>query len=206
MMKTQIAELDGQSTLQVEGRVARAAGMQTLEQAGNYAVALYRLAFIVTGDRGRSLDATLEALESHDGASSSSPSSMPARLRRTVIAKALAGISGDLAASARRTASQNAEKTALPSHPWVLAADTTRVQIESALLAIDAFPRGALLLTVFEGVSVEDAAVLLNGDRDLVRKAQFIGLRQLTRNLAKIQGWTPAALRSSEPMREMQHA
>src|SRR5580700_11051377 len=36
MMKTQIAELDGQSTLQVEGRVARAAGMQTLEQAGNY--------------------------------------------------------------------------------------------------------------------------------------------------------------------------
>jgi hypothetical protein len=35
---------------------------------------------------------------------------------------------------------------------------------------------------------VDDAAVLLDEDHDLVRKGQVIGLRELTRNLARMQG------------------
>jgi len=55
------------------------------------------------------------------------------------------------------------------------------------------FPRCAILLSVFERVSIEDAAVLLDVDRELFRKAQAIGLQELTRNLAGIQEWTPSA-------------
>ena len=52
----------------------------------------------------------------------------------------------------------------------------------------------ALLLSVFEGVPIEDAAVLLDADPALVKKARTIGLGELTRNLARMQGWvsTPA--------------
>jgi DNA-directed RNA polymerase specialized sigma24 family protein len=156
--------------------------MQTLEQANNYAAALYGLAFLLTGDRERSMAVTLEVLDSHE----------PAWLRRVVIANALAGIREELVASARRTALQSTEKIALPSRNWILDSNTTRVQIERALLAIDVFPRCAILLTLFEGISVGDAALLLDCHLDLVRKAQIIGLREMTRNLARMQGWIPA--------------
>jgi hypothetical protein len=108
-----------------------------------------------------------------------------------VIGRALAAIRDDLAASARRTAAIRAEKGALPPRSWALG-NTTRGQLERALLAIDVFPRCALLLLVFEGVPLEDAAILLDGDRELVRHAQATGLRELTRNLARMQGWASA--------------
>ncbi len=72
--------------------------------------------------------------------------------------------------------------------------------------AIDVFPRCALLLSIFEGMSLEDVATLLNGERDLVRKAQLIGLRELTRNLARKRGWTSTAPKSYVVTSEMQHA
>lgn len=163
--------------------------MQTLEleQANNHAADLYRLAFLLTGDRTWSLDVTLEALDSHDDAESFFSSWMLSWSRRLVIAKALAGIRDDLASSARRTASRRAEKITLPSRNWILDPNTTRVQIENALIAVDVFPRCVLLLTLFEKVSVEDAAILLDEGRDTVRKAQVIALRELTRNLARMQ-------------------
>ncbi len=158
--------------------------MPTLERANDPRAALYWLAFLLTGDRARSLDVTLEALDSHDGANSFFSRWMLAWSRRVVIAKALACIRDEIAVSARRTVSRRAEKIPVPSRNWVLDPDTTRVQIEAAMLAVDVFPRCALLLTLFERVSVEDAAVLLDEEKDLVRKAQVIGLRELTRNLA----------------------
>ena len=84
------------------------------------------------------------------------------------------------------------EAYALPPGSWSLAANTTKLRLEDALLAIDVFPRCALLLMVFERVWLEDAATLLNSDPDLVRKAKSIGLRALTHNLARKQGWTSA--------------
>ena len=180
--------------------------MQTLEQAGKRVADLYWLAFLLTGHRGLSIDVTLEAVAFPDEANSFFSAWMLAWSRRVFIAKALAAIRDELAASARRTASKRLEKAALPPRNWTLDRDTTKAQLERALLAIDAFPRCALLLSVFEGLSLEDVALLLDGERDLVRKARMIGLRELTRNLARIQSWTSTATRSAVVMSEMQHA
>jgi hypothetical protein len=165
----------------------RAPETQPLERAGHYAASLYQLAFLLTGDRAWSLDVTLEALDSRNGANSFFSNWMLAWSRRLVIAKALAGIRDDLVASARRTASQRIDRIVPPSRNWALDPETTVVQIERALLAIDVFPRCALLLTLFEEVSLEDTAVLLDEDCALIRKAQVVGLRELTRNLARLQ-------------------
>ena len=161
--------------------------MQTIELANKHAATLYRLAYLLTGDRRWSLEVTRDALDCPDGANSAFSTWMLAWSRRLVIARALAGIRDDLVASARRTASHRVKKIALPSRNWVLDPKTTRAQVENALRRIDVFPRCTLLLTVFEKVSVEDAAVLLDEDPDLVRRAQVIGLLELTRNLATMQ-------------------
>ncbi len=180
--------------------------MQTLEQTNERAADLYWLAFLLTGDREASVDVTLEALDFADGANPSFSTWMVAWSRRVVIAKALTVIRDELAASAHRTASKRAEKSTLPHQNWAPGRDTTKVVLERALLAIDVFPRCGLLLSVFEGMSVEDAATLLDSDRDLVRKAQLTGLRALTRNLARLQGWTSTANRSYVVTSEFQHA
>jgi DNA-directed RNA polymerase specialized sigma24 family protein len=188
--------------------------MQTLEQANKRAAdprfagpsRIYWLVYLLTGHRGLSADVTLETLVFPDDANPSFSAWMLAWSRRVFIAKALAAIRDDLAVSARRTASKPAEKAGLPPRNWTLDGDTSKVQLESALLAIDVFPRCALLLSVFEGMSLDDVAILLDGERDLVRKAQMIGLRELTRNLARIQGWTSTATKSDVITSEMRHA
>ena len=180
--------------------------MQTLEQANKRAADLYWLAFLLTGHRGLSVDAMLEAVGLPDDANPFFSAWMVAWSRRVFIAKALATIREELAASARRIASKRAERTALPPSNWTLDRGTTKVRLESALLAIDVFPRCALLLSVFEGVSLEDVALLLDSERYLVRKAQMVGLRELTRNLARIQGWTSTTTKSYVVTSEMEHA
>jgi DNA-directed RNA polymerase specialized sigma24 family protein len=188
-METQMTESDGQLTP---------------EQAKNRAVGLYRLAFLLTGDRARSLDATLDAIDSGSGTKSFFSSWILAWSQRLVVAKALAGVREELAASAQRTASLRIEEFALPSRNLVVDpdADGAGGQIESALLSIDVFPRCALLLTVFEGISAADAAILLDVDMNLVRKARIVGLQELTRSLARMRGWTYAASQSPVRTRE----
>ena len=51
-----------------------------------------------------------------------------------------------------------------------------KAHIEEALLAIDAFPRAAVILLIFESVPLADAATLLDADASLIRKAQAIGV------------------------------
>jgi hypothetical protein len=50
--------------------------------------------------------------------------------------------------------------------------------------AIDVFPRCALVLSIFEGLPLEDVATLLDEDCELVKAARAIGLQQLTRRLS----------------------
>jgi len=166
---------------------------------------LYWLAFLLTGHRGLSVDVMLQTLALPEDDNPFFSAWMLAWSRRVFIAKALAAIRDELAASARQTASERVEKPALPPRNWTLDRGTTKVQLESALLAIDVFPRCDLLLSVFEGMSLEDVAILLDADRDLVRKAQIIGLRELTRTLARSQGWTSTATGSDVDTSEMQH-
>jgi DNA-directed RNA polymerase specialized sigma24 family protein len=180
--------------------------MQILEQASRHAADLHWLAFLLTGRRESSLDIAVETVASQDVASPYFSTWMLAWSRRVVIAKALAAIRDELAASTRRTELKRVNKPAMPPRDWALDPGTTKVEIEKALLAIDVFPRAALLLSVFEGVPMADAAVLLDADTDLVRKAQVIGSRELTSNLARMQGWTSTAAKPFIAHKEMRYA
>jgi DNA-directed RNA polymerase specialized sigma24 family protein len=164
------------------------------EQASAQAADLYWLAFLLTGQREASVDMAVEVLDSADGNPFFS-AWMLAWARKVVIAKALAAIRQELAASARRMAARRSRHCAPPPRNWALRPDATKFQIERALLAIDVFPRCALLLSVFEGLSIDDATVLLDGDRELVRSAQVCAIEELTRNLADIEGQTSVANR-----------
>lgn len=85
-------------------------------------------------------------------------------------------------------------QSAKPPRDWPLSPDTTKLQIGDALLAIDLFPRAAVLLSIFEGVRTAAAATLLAVDVTLVRKGQAIGVCELTSNLAR--PWADPALAS----------
>jgi len=180
--------------------------MQTLTQTNEHAADLHWLAFILTGNREQSIDVTLDTLNFQGGANPFFSNWMLGWSRRVVIAKALGVIRDKLAASASSTASKRVQKSALPPRTWVLDRHTTKVRLERALLAIDVFPRCALLLSVFERMSLEDAAVVLDADQSVVRKGQMIGLWELTRNLARMQGWTSTATEGYVVTSEMQHA
>jgi len=170
--------------------------MATLEQAKRSAADLYRLATLLTGCREIGAGVTVEAVSTwmHPGS------------RRLLIGKALTTVREDLAASARRMAFECAEESALPPRSWALDQGTTKSDLERALLSIDVFPRAALLLLVFEGVPLGDAAILLNAGPDLVRRAQAAGARELTINLARMQGWTCPATNSNQLTSGWDHA
>ena len=110
---------------------------------------------------------------------------MEAWSRRVVIAKALAAVRRELAASRERMRSDNLHKPVLPTPDWTLPSGVGKDGLEMALLAMDVFPRAALVLTLLEGMAVADAAVLLDGSPGEVRKALAIGAQQLTASLAR---------------------
>jgi len=179
---------------------------QTLDQADQRAGDLYWLAFLLTGQHQASVGATVEALDSPQNVTSFFSNWMVAWSRKVVIAKALAAIREELAASALRTRSRSAKKLAVPPRKWVLDRNATKVQLERALLAIDALPRCAVVLAVFEGVPPEDIAILLDAEPELVKKAQIIGLRELTNNLAAMNGQSSRGIDGAFLPNEMQHA
>jgi DNA-directed RNA polymerase specialized sigma24 family protein len=162
--------------------------MQTPGQTKQRAADLYWLAFLLTERRESSADIAAAAVASQDGDGPYFSSWMLSWSRRLVIAKALAAIRGELRASARRMELKRPNKPAMPDRDWVLDWSTTKIEIENALLAIDVFPRAALVLSVFERLPIADAALLLDVEPKLLSKARTIGLRELTSNLARMQG------------------
>lgn len=150
---------------------------------------LHWLATLLTGCREIAADVTMQVITSADDPNAFFSTWMTTWSRRLVIAKALAAVHQELAASARRTALKHAEDSALPPRSWVLDEGTTKSDLERALLPMDLFPRAAVLLLVFERVPLKDAAILLDSEPDLLREAQAAGLRDLTINLARMQGW-----------------
>jgi DNA-directed RNA polymerase specialized sigma24 family protein len=145
---------------------------------------LYWLTFLLTGRRDVSIDIAADAAASQDEGQPFFAAWMRAWSRRIVIAKALAAIRDELAESARRTELARVDQSAARPRDWSLSPHMNKSRIEEALLAIDVFPRAAVLLLVFEGVQIADAAALLDRDATLVRKAHAIGLREFTANLA----------------------
>lgn len=144
---------------------------------------LYWLAFLLTGARDISIDVAADAALSQAAVNPFFATWIRAWARKIVIAKAVSAIRDELRASVHRTELARVPGPA-PLQKWSLPASTTKTQIEQALLAVDLFPRAAVLLSIFEGMSIADAATILDADVTLVRKAQAIGLRELTNNLA----------------------
>jgi len=164
--------------------------MDTLEQAKQSAADLHWLATLLTGRREIATDVTMQALTPADDPNAFFSTWMQQWSRRIVIARALAAVRADLARSARRTALVRGENSVLPPASWMLLESTTKADLERALLAIEVFPRAAVLLLIFERVPLQDAAILLDSEPALVRVALAGGLRDLTINLARMQGWT----------------
>jgi hypothetical protein len=171
-------------------RTQGATEMQKPDQKSERMVDLYWLAFLRTGHSESSVEIAIGTLDFQDESSPFFSTWMSAWSRRVVIAKALSSSRKELVDSENRNKSARIGKFAFQPRDWTLNPATTKVQIEAALLAIDVFPRCALVLSFFEKTSLEDTEVLLNADRRLVGKAQAIGLQQLNRNLARMQGWT----------------
>jgi hypothetical protein len=178
--------------------------MKTLKQVTHSAADLHWLAFLLTGRREIASNVTAQATDLTDSGNYVFSKWMVSWSRRLVIARALAAVRKDLTTSARRTALRHAEDSELPPQAWVLDAGTTKSDLERALLPIDLFPRAAVLLLVFERVPLKDAAILLDSEADLVKQAMAAGVRDLTINLARIQGWRAAA--GSATTSETQHA
>jgi DNA-directed RNA polymerase specialized sigma24 family protein len=149
----------------------------------NDVAGLYWLAFLLTGRQDLSIEVASDTAVSAEDASPFFGEWMRSWQRRLVIGRALAAIHDELADSARRTQHVRANGPAAP-RGWSLSPSTTKAALQQALLAIDPFPRAALLLLVFEGLRMADAATLLDADPALIRKAQAIGLSELTANLA----------------------
>jgi len=144
----------------------------------DHAAELHWLAYLLTGSHDRGVRAFTKVLDSEDYANQATSDFMLSWTRKLVIAAALNTIGPQLRESALRTArSEDPDPATLAAlRP---AGQMTAPEFERALLAIDLFPRCALLLTVFEKLSLDDAALLLNADKALVRKAQGQGLLEL---------------------------
>ena len=146
--------------------------MQTADQAYRFVADLYWVAFLLTGCADRSADVVLNELDKN---SIILPSTLPV-LRKAVIRGALATMCDELISSAARMEVWPTEHLPLPPFNWSLDPNTSKSQVENALRAIEVFPRCALLLTVFEGFKLCDAAVLLNADPELVMRGRIVGL------------------------------
>jgi hypothetical protein len=168
---------------------------------------LYSLALLLTGDRERSVSTLTSAFELAGGHRVFKGPALP-NARKLIAITALATVEQDLRESARRTQrlleQDFPQIDDLPAHIWV-EGRATRAEWERAALAVDVFQRDALLLTVFEGLPMEEVTLLLNADEATVRAAQGLGSMELVRNLALGRGWDPAqavfSLGWSEPRR-----
>jgi DNA-directed RNA polymerase specialized sigma24 family protein len=146
----------------------------------DYAGELHWLAYLLTGSQDRSFQAITKALDSDDYANPATAEFIASWSRKLVIAAALETIRPQLRASALRTAhSEDPDPATLAASKPAASQQMTTPEFEQAVLAIDVFPRCALLLTVFEKLSLNDAGLQLNADKALVRKAQGQGLLAL---------------------------
>jgi hypothetical protein len=157
--------------------------METFEEQSSE---LYSLALLLTGNADRSVEAFNRALDVDDE-NPAFGEFMSAWARKLIIVEALGTMKTELRTSKQRVA-RAAEPEVFSDTKWRRRPHIAREEFEDAVVAIDAFPRCAMLLTIFEGMSIQAASLLLNEDEALTRKAQRMGIVQLTQNLAGDSG------------------
>ena len=160
--------------------------METFEKQSSE---LYSLAFLLTGSADRGVEAFNRALD-FDEDNPAFGEFMSSWARKLVIAEALGTIKTELRASSKRVA-RAAEDEPAGDRKWQRRPYIGQEEFEEAVIAIDALPRCAMLLTIFEGMSIKAASVLLTQEEALTRKAQQIGIVELTRNLTGDHGRDP---------------
>jgi hypothetical protein len=160
---------------------------------------LYWLGYLLTGNRDRSAQAAIETLEMNDAANLTFASWMTSWARKIFIGKVLGPMEPEVTASALQNRLRELQSLGLPLQDCHFDPETRQPELERALLEIERFPRCALLLMVFEKLSAEDAAILLNADRELVTMAKAVGLIELTRNLS--QAVRPRMMNRFQPTR-----
>jgi hypothetical protein len=162
-------------------------GFEMSKARERYLANLYWLAFLITADQEKSARAITSALKDFGGSQGLASN----RTRGLLVAASIAEVAFDLRKSAFQTFWKQGLPGAdpLPARLWL--ATLAPEELRQALLNVDAFPRCALLLTVFEHMHLQRAARLLHAGEELVRIGQRIGAIELTRNLAVDQGWVP---------------
>jgi DNA-directed RNA polymerase specialized sigma24 family protein len=145
---------------------------------------LYWLAFLLTGDRERSVQAYTGALNS-EAPAPVLQKFMGSWARRLLIVAALGTIRRQLRESALGAAP--ASKGDLAQWGRLASPDLTRLtkqDLEDVLLSMDVFTRCAVVLTILERIPVKEAADLLGVDACTVKSAQARGVAEMTWKLA----------------------
>ncbi len=145
---------------------------------------LYSLAYLLTGDQERSLQAYTGALNTEVHAPALQRF-MLSWARKLIIMAAIGTIRRQLSESMQRTraASGLASRDELNGLARLASADLTslkRSDVEEVLLGMDVFQRCAMILTIFEGLPVKEVADLLGADAGTVKAAVARGSVELT--------------------------
>jgi DNA-directed RNA polymerase specialized sigma24 family protein len=147
---------------------------------------LYQLAFLLTGDRERSVQAYTGALNS-EAPAPVLQKFMLTWARRLVIVAALGTIRRQLRESELRYRLAAGNEVAIL--PGLASADLERLgkrELEEVLLAMDTLPRCAVILTILEKLPVKEAAGLLGIEETAVKAALARGIAEMTWRLAGI--------------------
>jgi len=141
---------------------------------------LYWLAYLLTGDRERSVQAYTGALNSEDPAPALQRF-MLSWARRLVIVAALGTIRREVREGVLQ--SRPGSKDEFAGLNRLSQADLTRLtkgELEEALLGMAPFRRATVILTILEGMPVQEAAGLLGADENTVKTALARGVEEMT--------------------------
>jgi hypothetical protein len=155
---------------------------ELIENFEKHSSELYQLAFLLTGNTDRSVQAFTLALDLDE-----QMNSVFDGFRKLIMVEALGTMKTELRKSIVRVARMAGDEL-LGSGRWTQRQGIAKEEFEEAVIAIDAFPRCAMLLTIFEGLPLKTAAIMLDAGEALTAAAQRIGIVQLTRCLAGNNG------------------
>ena len=148
---------------------------------------LYWLAFLLTGDRERSVQAYTAALHS-EAPAPGLQKFMLAWARKLVIVAALGTMRRQLRESMLRIRAAKPDEHKRPRRlAWVELERFTKEDLEEVLLSMDVFRRCVVILTILEHMPIQDAAALLGADENTVKAAQAQGVAEMAWRVAIVQ-------------------
>jgi DNA-directed RNA polymerase specialized sigma24 family protein len=149
------------------------------------AAELYWLGYILTGDREKAI-AVLQAAFNIAGEMSRSTRLPDVAARRAIIVSAVRrecqALRDAAVGLANRLSAEESIWAFTPPQPGIIS-HFKRSDLERGFAALHLFCRYSLILTVFEGLSIRQAAKLLNAHELVVRRARDLGLLTLVHHV-----------------------